>query len=377
MRRGHPVSLRRAKADNAAADRILLIVNDPTSMGARTEVTVSIIVPAFNEADGIAEFNKRLWEVRVRLSEMSEVVYVNDGSRDDTMAVLRALREQDPTITIVNLSRNFGKEIALTAGLDHSSGDAAIVIDADLQDPPELIPMLIKRWRENGADVVFAQRRSRAGEGWVKKTTAYGFYRVLHAVSGYQVPVDTGDFRLLSRRAVEAVKQLREQHRFMKGLFAWIGFRQVAVPYERAPRLIGASKWNYSKLLNLSVEGITSFSIAPLRVATYVGLITATMAVMYGLYMMGRTILFGNPVAGYPSLLVIILFLGGVQLLSLGVIGEYVGRIFNETKQRPLYLVDSVLLGKASTLNRSLGSTTDYAETPSATVHRPTVAVQK
>jgi polyisoprenyl-phosphate glycosyltransferase len=211
----------------------------------------------------------------------------------------------------------------------------------------------------------------------VKKTTAYGFYRVLNGVSGDRVPVDTGDFRLLSRRAVEAVKQLREQHRFMKGLFAWIGFRQIAVPYERAPRLAGASKWNYAKLLNLSVEGITSFSIAPLRVATYVGLITATMAVMYGLYMISRTILFGNPVAGYPSLLIIILFLGGVQLLSLGVIGEYVGRIFNETKQRPLYLVDSVLPGEASTLSRSLGSATDYAEIPSATVHRPTAPVQE
>jgi glycosyltransferase involved in cell wall biosynthesis len=352
-------------------------VNEATSIEARPEVIVSIIVPAYNEADGIAEFNRRLWEIRCRLSETSEVVYVNDGSHDDTVAILRALRERDPTITIVNLSRNFGKEIALTAGLDHSCGDAVIVIDADLQDPPELIPMLIERWREDGADVVFAQRRSRGGESWVKKTTAYGFYRILNAVSGHRVPVDTGDFRLLSRRAVEAVKQLREQHRFMKGLFAWIGFRQVAVPYERAPRLIGKTKWKYSKLFNLSVEGITSFSIAPLRAASYIGLITATLAVIYGLYTMGRTILFGNPVAGYPSLLVIILFLGGVQLLSLGVIGEYVGRIFNETKQRPLYLVDSVLLGKASTLSRNLGSATDYAEVQSAMAHRPTAPVQE
>jgi glycosyltransferase involved in cell wall biosynthesis len=344
------------------------------SIGARPEVTVSIIVPAFNEADGIVEFNRRLREVRGRLSETSEVVYVNDGSRDDTMAVLRALRERDPTITIVNLSRNFGKEIALTAGLDYSCGDAAIVIDADLQDPPELIPTLIARWREDGADVVFAQRRSRAGEGWVKKSTAYGFYRVLNSVSGQQVPVDTGDFRLLSRRVVEAVKQLREHHRFMKGLFAWVGFRQVAVPYERAPRLAGETKWNYWKLLNLSIEGITSFSIAPLRAASYIGLITATIAVIYGLYIMGRTILFGNPVAGYPSLLVIVLFLGGVQLLSLGIIGEYVGRIFNETKQRPLYLVDSVLSGKTSMPSHSSSSAADSAEIQSATVRRPTAA---
>ena len=334
-------------------------------------------MPAFNEADGIVEFNRRLRDVRGRLSETSEVVYVNDGSRDDTMAVLRALRERDPTITIVNLSRNFGKEIALTAGLDYSCGDAAIVIDSDLQDPPELIPTLIARWREDGADVVFAHRRSRAGEGWVKKITAYGFYRVLNSVSGQQVPVDTGDFRLVSRRAVEAVKQLREHHRFMKGLFAWIGFRQVAVPYERAPRLAGETKWNYWKLLNLSIEGITSFSIAPLRAASYIGLITATIALIYGLYMMSRTILFGNPVAGYPSLLVIILFLGGIQLLSLGIIGEYVGRIFNETKQRPLYLVASVLSGKAPMLSDSSGSAAECAEIPSATVRRPTAAVQE
>ena len=343
---------------------------------AKRELTVSIIVPAFNEADGIAEFNKRLREVRATLSERSEVVYVNDGSRDNTIGVLRALRDRDPTITIVNLSRNFGKEIALTAGLDYSCGDAAIVIDADLQDPPELIPTLIERWRRDGVDVVCAQRRSRAGEGWIKKITAYGFYRVLSALSGQRVPVDTGDFRLLSRRAVEAVKQLREHHRFMKGLFAWIGFRQVSVLYERPPRLAGTTKWNYWKLLNLSVEGITSFSIAPLRAATYMGLITATIAVIYGLYMMGRTILFGNPVAGYPSLLVIILFLAGVQLLSLGIIGEYVGRIFNETKERPLYLVDSVLQGKASTQGDSL-NVSDCAEVPSATARRAMAAVRE
>ncbi len=208
----------------------------------------------------------------------------------------------------------------------------------------------------------------------MKKITAYGFYRVLNSVSGQRVPVDTGDFRLVSRRAVEAVKQLREHHRFMKGLFAWVGFRQVAVPYERAPRLAGETKWNYWKLLNLSIEGITSFSIAPLRAASYIGLITATIAVIYGLYMMGRTILFGNPVAGYPSLLVIVLFLGGVQLLSLGIIGEYVGRIFNETKQRPLYLVDSVLSGKESMPSHSSSSAADSAEIKSARVRRPRAA---
>jgi polyisoprenyl-phosphate glycosyltransferase len=328
----------------------------------QAEITVSIVVPAYNEADGIVEFNRRLSEVRDKLPETNEVIYVNDGSRDDTLAMLRVVRERDPTITIVNLSRNFGKEIALTAGFDYSCGDAVIVINADLQDPPELIPTLIKRWRDDEADIVFAQRCSRAGESWLKKSTAFGFYRVLNAMSEQPVPLDTGDFRLLSRRAVEAVKLLRERHRFMKGLFAWIGFRQVAVPYERAPRLAGKSKWNYPKLLNLSLDGITSFSTAPLKAASYIGLITATIAVIYGLYMMSRTILFGNPVAGYPSLLVIILFLGGVQLLSLGIIGEYVGRVFNETKQRPLYLVDSILSGKASTASDSAVSDADCPE---------------
>src|SRR5712671_1778655 len=257
---------------------------------------ISIVVPAYNEADGIAEFNRRLSDIRAKLWERSEVIYVNDGSRDDTFAILRLLRERDPTISIVNLSRNFGKEIALTAGLDHSHGDAVIVIDADLQDPPELIPVLIKRWREDEADVVFARRSSRAGESWFKKVTAYGFYRVINAISRQRVPVDTGDFRLLSRRAVDAVTMLRERHRFMKGLFAWIGYRQVAVPYERDSRLAGATKWNYWRLWNLSLEGITSFSIAPLKIATYIGLFTATVAVVYGTYIIGLTILFGNPV---------------------------------------------------------------------------------
>jgi polyisoprenyl-phosphate glycosyltransferase len=348
----------------------------PKVHGSHGEVTISIIVPTYNESDGIAEFNRRLSDVRSKLSETSEVIYVNDGSRDDTLAMLRVLRDRDPTITVINLSRNFGKEIAMTAGLDYSSGDAAIVIDADLQDPPELIPTLINRWRDDGVDVVFAQRLSRNGESWLKKTTAYGFYRVLNAVSAQQIPVDTGDFRLLSRRAVEAVRLLREQHRFMKGLFTWIGFRQVAVPYERGPRHSGETKWNYRKLWNLSLEGLTSFSIAPLKAASYIGVITATIALIYGFYMISRTILFGNPVAGYPSLLVIMLFLGGVQLLALGIIGEYIGRVFDETKQRPLYLIDSIFSSKASSANDTLGPP-DWLETTSSTVRHPTATGQK
>jgi polyisoprenyl-phosphate glycosyltransferase len=307
-----------------------------------TRDLISIIVPVYNEAAGIAEFNRRLSVVRAKLAERSEVIYVNDGSCDNTFAILQSVRERDPFVSIVNLSRNFGKEIALTAGLDYGGGDAVILIDADLQDPPELIPILIERWRENDADVVFARRSSRAGESWLKKATAYGFYRVINAVSAQRVPLDTGDFRLLSRRAADAVKGFREQHRFMKGLFAWIGYRQIAVPYERDKRFAGNTKWNYWRLWNLSLEGITSFSTTPLRLATYIGLFTAILAVLYGTFMIARTILFGNPVAGYPSLLVVVLFLGGFQLLSLGIIGEYLGRVFNETKQRPLYFVDAV-----------------------------------
>jgi polyisoprenyl-phosphate glycosyltransferase len=288
---------------------------DPGSAGdAKRHCLVSVVVPAFNEADGVAEFDRQLSKVRAELPEASEVIYVNDGSQDDTLATLRKLRDRDPTITIVNLSRNFGKEIAVTAGLDYSRGDAVIVIDADLQDPPDLIPTLLRPWREDGVDVVFAQRRSRPAESWLKRTTSYGFYRVLNTVSNQPIPVDTGDFRLLSRRAVEALKLLREQHRFMKGLFTWIGFRQVAVPYERAARLAGKTKWNYRKLVNLSLEGITSFSIVPLRLASFIGLLAALLATFYGAYMIVRTLLFGNPVAGYPSLLVAILFLGSAQL---------------------------------------------------------------
>lgn len=335
---------------------------------ASCKVTISVVVPVYNEADGIAEFNRRLTEVRANLPERSEVVYVNDGSNDRTFAILRLLRERDPTIAIVNLSRNFGKEIALTAGLDHSTGDAVIVIDADLQDPPELIPSLIERWREDQADVVFAQRCSRAGENWLKRVTAFAFYRVMNALGGQKVPVDTGDFRLLSRRAVDALKTLREQHRFMKGLFAWIGFRQVGVLYERDQRLAGRTKWSYWKLWNLSLEAITSFSLVPLKMATYVGLFAATVAILYGLFITGRTLIFGNPVAGYPSLLVIILFLGGVQLLSLGIIGEYLGRIFNETKQRPLYFVEAILPAQSPQLPSSCRLQHGSREEPSGDV---------
>ena len=301
-------------------------------------VLFSVVVPAYNEEEGIAEFHRRLAAVMNGLGAW-EVIYVNDGSRDRTASIVNRLRETDEHIALVNLSRNFGKEIATTAGLDHARGDAVIVIDADLQDPPELIVEFVAGWRE-GYDMVYAQRQVREGETWLKRTTADLFYRLMQNVGRIQLPRNTGDFRLMSRRVVDALLQMREQHRFMKGLFAWVGFPTKAVLYNRAPRHAGETKWNYPKLWSLAIEGITSFTVMPLKIATYVGLGVAVVAVIFGGQVIVRTILFGNPVAGYPSLMTVVLFLGGIQLMTLGVIGEYLGRIFNETKRRPLYIVE-------------------------------------
>ncbi len=298
----------------------------------------SVVVPVFNEAEGLPEFHRRLSAVMRRLGRW-EAIYVNDGSTDASLAVLHRLRKADPSIAIVNLARNFGKEVAMTAGLDHVSGDAVVVIDADLQDPPELIEALAAEWR-GGYDVVYAQRRGREGETWIKKSTATAFYRVMERIGHVRLPRDTGDFRLMSRRVVEAVVSLREQHRFMKGLFAWVGFPSKAVPYDRATRHAGDTKWNYWRLWNLALEGVTSFTVVPLRISTYVGMGVAALALVYGAVVVARAALFGNEVAGYPSLLTFVLFLGGIQLMTLGVIGEYLGRVFNETKQRPLYIVE-------------------------------------
>ncbi|WP_254073154.1 glycosyltransferase family 2 protein [Acidisphaera sp. S103] len=300
-----------------------------------------VVVPAFNEAAGIEEFHRRLSAAMTALGPW-RVIYVNDGSTDDTLAILKQLRAGDSRVALVNLSRNFGKEIAMTAGLDHATGDAIIVIDADLQDPPELIPRLVAAWRD-GYDIVYAQRSVRMGETWLKKTTANLFYRLMQDVGNVKLPRDTGDFRLMSWRVVEAVRSLREGHRFMKGLFAWVGFPSQAILYERAPRHAGTTKWNYWKLWNFAIEGITSFTVMPLKIASYLGLAVSAFASLFILQLVVRTILFGNPVAGYPSLMAVVLFLGGVQLLTLGVIGEYLGRVFNETKQRPLYFVESFL----------------------------------
>ncbi len=299
---------------------------------------VSVVVPAFNEAAGLARFHQRLVSAMAGLGHW-EVVYVNDGSGDDTQAVLTALQRADDRIALVSLSRNFGKETAITAGLDYAGGDAVVVIDADLQDPPELIPELVAAWR-SGFDMVYAKRRSRAGETWAKRQTAAIFYRLMQCMGDLKLPQDTGDFRLMSRRVVDAVRQLREQHRFMKGLFAWVGYPTISVPYDRSPRHVGVSKWNYWKLWNLALEGITSFTVMPLKLATYIGVFVALLSVVYAVQVIVKTLIIGNPVAGYPSLMTVVLFLGGIQLVFLGVIGEYLGRVFNETKQRPLYLVE-------------------------------------
>jgi glycosyltransferase involved in cell wall biosynthesis len=303
-----------------------------------TRPAFSVVVPAFNEEAGLADFHARLRAVMDPLGSW-EAIYVDDGSTDGTRAAIDAIRSADPHAAIVALSRNFGKEIATTAGLDHASGDAVIVIDADLQDPPEVIPELVAAWRQ-GFDMVNAQRRIREGETPLKRLTAKLFYRLMRNAGPVKLPTDTGDFRLMSRRVVDAIGQLRERHRFMKGLFAWVGFPTRTVFYDRAPRHAGETKWNYWRLWNLALEGITSFTVVPLKLATYLGLIVAFISVLYAAEVIVKTLILGNTVAGYPSLMTVVLFLGGVQLVTLGVIGEYLGRIFNETKYRPLYLVE-------------------------------------
>lgn len=303
-----------------------------------SEGTLAIVVPVFNEEEVTREFHARLATVLDGIEMQSTVIYVNDGSVDRTLETLLDLRRSDPRVEVIDLSRNFGKEIALTAGLDHADADAVVVIDADLQDPPELIPELIQTWRE-GFDVVYAQRSGREGEGFTKKLTAYAFYRLMQRVSRVRIPEDAGDFRLLSRNVVRALGELRERNRFMKGLFAWVGYRQRAVRFQRHPRFAGRTKWNYWKLWNFALEGFTSFTTAPLKIATYVGLAIALGALMYGLVVIYKTLVYGEAVRGYPSLMVVVLFLGGAQLMTMGILGEYVGRMFEETKGRPLYLV--------------------------------------
>jgi len=299
---------------------------------------LTIVVPAYNEAAVLDAFHRRLGAVLDQMPLSCDVLYVDDGSRDETWTIIERLIATDPRTGGIRLSRNFGKEAALTAGLDHVIADAAVVIDADLQDPPELIPALVEQWRA-GYDVVYATRTVREGETRFKRFTAAAFYRSMERLSDTSLPRDTGDFRLLSRRALDALGQLRERQRFMKGLFTWIGYRQTAVRYQREPRQAGQTKWNYWRLTQLAIEGITSFSTAPLRLATWVGLASALLAFVYGVWVLLKSLVHGDSVRGYPTLILVILFLGGVQLLALGVIGEYLGRNYAESKRRPLYFI--------------------------------------
>jgi glycosyltransferase involved in cell wall biosynthesis len=301
---------------------------------------LSVVVPVFNEQDVLPEFHRRLVAVLDHLDVTSEIIYINDGSKDSSLLMMKELWASEERVAIVNLSRNFGKETAVTAGLDHVRGDAAVVIDADLQDPPELIVSMIEKWRE-GYDVVYASRLERQGETWIKRTTAGMFYRLMEKVGEAPIPANVGDFRLMNKRFLEALGNCRERRRFMKGLFAWVGFKQVAVTYNRDPRFAGETKWNYWKLWNFAIEGITSFTIAPLKIATYFGLLTASVSLTYGIFIVCRTLMMGREVPGYASMMVVILFLAGAQLIAIGVIGEYVGRIFVETKARPLYLIET------------------------------------
>lgn len=312
-------------------------------------IELSVVVPVFNEAPVIGDFHRRLVAALDALPVAAEVVYVNDGSSDGSMDLLRGFASADARVAVLDFSRNFGKEIAMTAGLDHAAGDAVVVIDSDLQDPPELIGEMLCEWKA-GADVVMMRRASREGESWFKKASARWFYRLIGSIGEQPIPADVGDFRLLSRRAVEALQACPERTRFMKGLFAWVGFRQMTIDYERDARFAGVTKWNYWRLWNLAIEGITSFSSMPLKLASYVGLATALFAFAYALIIFAKALFYGNPVAGYPSLMVTVLFLGGVQLIALGIIGEYLARMFVEVKGRPLYLLSGIYRQRAGEL---------------------------
>jgi glycosyltransferase involved in cell wall biosynthesis len=309
---------------------------------------ISILIPAYNEQEVL----KPLYDRLCKLADSNklydfEFLFINDGSRDKTQEIIKSYSETDDRIAYVSLSRNFGKEIAMIAGFDHTTGNATVVIDADLQDPPELIPKMIKYWEE-GYDDVYAKRNSREGETWFKKSSSQWFYRILQKSTNIPIQIDTGDFRLLDRRCVEALKQIRESQRYTKGMFSWIGYTKKEITYDRDPRIAGKSKWNYAKLFNFAIDGITSFTTAPLRISSILGFFVSLSAFIFIIIIVIKTLFFGDEVSGYPSLMAVLLFLGGLQLLSLGIIGEYIGRIFNETKHRPLYFIGEYHHGKSN-----------------------------
>ncbi|WP_300902876.1 glycosyltransferase family 2 protein [uncultured Clostridium sp.] len=301
---------------------------------------ISLIIPMYNEEESLPYLYNRLVTLAENISHYNmEFLFVNDGSRDNSLEIVKKYREKDLRVCYLNLSRNFGKEVAMAAALDYVNGDVVAIIDADLQDPPELIIEMLKYY-EMGYDDVYAKRRSRKGETALKKFTSHVFYRVLKSMSSVPIQEDTGDFRLLSRRAVEALKAFPEKQRYTKGMFSLIGFKKKAIEFDRDPRVAGTTKWNYLKLFDLAIEGITSFTVAPLRIATMIGMISALASILYMIFIFFKTIIKGIDVPGYASLICIVLLLGGIQLICLGIIGEYLGRIFIEVKNRPLYFID-------------------------------------
>lgn len=308
--------------------------------------TVTILIPAFNEQAVLDQLYTRLNSLAQTNPRYNfEYLFINDGSTDETLPMLKQLAKKDQRVSYLNLSRNFGKEAAMLAGFDYTTGDATVIIDADLQDPPELIPKMIKFW-EQGYDDVYAKRNSREGESWFKKKSSSLFYKLLQKSTNVDIQVDTGDFRLLDKRCIDALREIRESQRYTKGMFSWIGFNKKEITYDRDPRAAGETKWNYPKLINLAIDGITSFTTAPLRIASLAGIFISLFAFIFIFIIISKTIIFGDPVAGWPSTMAAILFLGGVQLLSIGIIGEYIGRIFNEVKVRPVYFVEEYHHGK-------------------------------
>ena len=300
---------------------------------------ISLLIPCYNEEKTLP----LLYPELVKLMEQNnqydwELMFVNDGSKDGTMDELRRLREKDPLINYVDLSRNFGKEVAMLAGFDYVTGDCMIIIDADLQDPPSLIPEMLKYWEE-GYEDVYAKRKSRGKESWLRKRFSLMFYKLLQSSSRFDVLQNVGDFRLLDRCCINALKKMRESERYTKGMYSWIGFKKKEVEFDRGDRVAGKSSWSFRQLFSLAIDGITSFSNLPLRISTVIGCIVSLLAFIYMLFVYIKALVWGDPVRGYPSMVMLILFLGGIQLLSLGIIGEYIGRIYNETKNRPDYIV--------------------------------------
>ncbi len=303
---------------------------------------ITIIIPAYNEEKVLPLLFKRLDDLAKNNEGYDfEFLFINDGSKDRTIDLIRQKSDKDTRVSYIDLSRNFGKERAMLAGFDYAKGDAMVIIDADLQDPPELIPKMIKLW-ESGYDDVYAKKKSREGETWLKKSTSRWFYSILEKLSAVEIQRDTGDFRLLDRRSVEALKTLRENNRYTKGMFSWIGFKKKEIFYDRDPRAAGETKWNYPKLINLAIEGITSFTTAPLRFSTYMGFIVSIFAFLWSAYLIIRKLFFSVDMTGYTSIMAAILLLGGVQLIAVGIIGEYIGRIFIETKDRPVYFTQEI-----------------------------------